>query len=64
MPVVKWNSVSKLPVLIPPQAVSEEFQNIIWPMLEQIQLIYFHNQKLVRARDLLLPRLMNGTIKV
>ncbi|MHB8277472.1 MAG: restriction endonuclease subunit S [Candidatus Humimicrobiaceae bacterium] len=64
MPVVKWNSLSKLPVIIPPQIIIEEFQNIVWPMLGQIQLIYFKNQKLEQARNLLLPLLMDGTIKV
>ncbi|MFC2145435.1 restriction endonuclease subunit S [Actinomycetota bacterium] len=64
MPVVKWGSVSKLLVLMPPQKIIEDFQNIVWPMLEQIQLIYFQNQKLIYARDLLIPRLMSGAIEV
>ena len=64
MPVVKWGSVSKLPALIPHQTIMEDFQNMVWPMLEQIQLAYFQNQKLTKARDLLLPRLMSGEIEV
>jgi type I restriction enzyme S subunit len=64
MPVVKWGSVSKLPALIPPQTIIEDFQNMVWPMLEQIQLAYFQNHKLAQARDLLLPRLMSGAIEV
>jgi len=64
MPVVKWGSVSKLPALIPLQKIIEDFQNIVWPMLEQIELSYFQNQKLAHARDLLLPRLMSGAIEV
>ncbi len=64
MPVVKWGSVSKLPALIPHQTIMEDFQNMVWPMLEQIQLAYFQNRKLAQARDLLLPRLMSGAIEV
>jgi type I restriction enzyme, S subunit len=64
MPVVKWNSVSMIPALIPPKAIMDEFQSIAGPMLEQIQLSYFQNQKLSQARDLLLPRLMSGAIEV
>ena len=64
MPVVKWGSVLKLPALIPPQKIMEDFQNLVWPMLEQIQLTYFQNQRLAQARDLLLPRLMSGKIEV
>ena len=64
MPVVKWGSVSKLPAVIPPQIIMEDFQNTAWPMLEQIELAYFQNQKLAQARDLLLPRLMSGAIEV
>lgn len=64
MPVVKWSSVSSLPALIPPQKIIEDFQNMVWPMLEQIQLIYFQNRKLAYARDLLLPRLMSGAMEV
>ena len=62
MPVVKWRSVSMIPALIPSKAVLDEFQNIACPMLEQIQMSYFQNQKLAQARDLLLPRLMSGAI--
>lgn len=50
--------------LIPPKAIMDEFQSIAGPMLEQIQLSYFQNQKLAQARDLLLPRLMSGAIEV
>jgi len=64
MPVVKWGSVSKLPALIPHQTIMEDFQNMVWPILEQIQLAYFQNQKLAQARNLLLPRLMSGEIGV
>ena len=64
MPVVKWGSVSKLPALIPHQTIMEDFQNMVWPMLEQIQLAYFQNRKLAHARDLLLLRLMSGAIEV
>jgi type I restriction enzyme S subunit len=64
MPVVKWNSVSMIPAWIPPDNIMDEFESMVSPMLQQIQLSYFHNQKLAQARDLLLPRLMSGKIEV
>lgn len=64
MPVVKWGSISMIPAWIPPESIMNEFQGIVAPMLEQIQVSYFLNQKLAQARDLLLPRLMSGKIEV
>jgi type I restriction enzyme S subunit len=60
MPVVKWNSVSMIPAWIPPESIMDEFQNIVGPILEQIQTSFFLNQKLIQARDLLLTKLMSG----
>ena len=64
MPVVKWDSVSMIPAWILPENIMNKFQDIAGPMLEQIQLSSFINQKLAQARDLLLPRLMSGKIDV
>lgn len=64
MPVVKWDSISKMSIIIPPENIMNKFQNMVGSMLEKIQLYYFQNQKLTQARDLLLPKLMSGAIKV
>ena len=41
-----------------------EFHQKIDPIFKQIAILLQQNQKLAQARDLLLPRLMSGTIQV
>jgi len=64
MPVIKWDVMRGMPVIIPTRTILKSFQNAIWPMLEQIQSFYYINAKLRQARDLLLPKLINGEIRV
>ncbi len=40
------------------------FNKTLNPAIKQIQTLYYQNQKLKAARDILLPRLMNQTIEV
>jgi type I restriction enzyme S subunit len=42
----------------------EMFENFSIPVDEQIKILFLQNQKLKQARDLLLPKLMNGEIVV
>lgn len=51
-------------LLIPPRKISGIFEESINPLRNQIVLLEKQNQALVKARDLLLPRLMNGEITV
>ncbi|HLP89834.1 MAG TPA: restriction endonuclease subunit S [Nostocaceae cyanobacterium] len=51
-------------ILIPPDDIIIQFDNLVRPILEQRSLLNKSNQKLKEARDLLLPRLMNGKITV
>lgn len=64
MPVVKWTSIASMPIVIPPRALLSHYQVLAGSMLWQIKSFYFINQKLTRARDLLLPRLMNREVTV
>ncbi len=57
-------SLGKIKVLIPKPELIEAYSEIVNPLLEECALIRKQNQKLAQARDLLLPRLMNGTIQV
>lgn len=49
---------------IPPSALMENFQEAATGCFEQIKNLRRQNQKLSRARDLLLPRLMDGSLSV
>jgi type I restriction enzyme S subunit len=49
---------------IPTRRLVEEFDEFAGPVFDQIGRLTLQNQKLKAARDLLLPRLMNGEIAV
>lgn len=51
-------------VLLPPKYLLEMFEGIANENFEQIRTLEAQNSKLAAARDLLLPRLMNGEIEV
>jgi type I restriction enzyme S subunit len=57
-------SLKKIKVLFPTQNLVELYSEIVNPLLEECSYLRCQNQKLGQARDLLLPRLMNGTINV
>lgn len=64
MPIVKWDSVSSMPALIPPRAILEHFSMFVDPILMKIKSFHFLNRRLAKARDLLLPRLMSGNMEL
>ena len=51
-------------VPVPPKLIAELFVEVVEPMFDQINRLDRQNQALAQARDLLLPRLMNGEITV
>ena len=51
-------------VPVPPPVLASVFDEMVAVMFEQIAKLDQSNQKLAQARDLLLPRLMNGEIAV
>lgn len=57
-------TVSSSTIPVPPRVLLEIFDGIIGPVHKQQELLSGTNEKLVSARDLLLPRLMNGDIAV
>lgn len=48
----------------PPEDVVREFHRLAWPMMEQSEQLLAVNERLTSARDLLLPKLMSGTLDV
>ncbi|MEW6380466.1 MAG: restriction endonuclease subunit S [bacterium] len=51
-------------LLSPPNQLVQAFEEISVPIDNQLRMLFFQNQKLRSARDLLLPRLMSGEITV
>jgi len=64
MPSVKWNVLAKYPVVLPPLAISQQFNNLVQDMVDKIHNLIFRNKKLRQTRDLLLPKLISGEIDV
>ena len=61
---VQESCFDKLMVFVPPPSLLRLFSEFAEPVFEQIKTLHTQNQKLRAARDLLLPRLMNGEIAV
>ena len=54
----------RIPLLMPPRHLTDVCASYIEPMFDQIANLIQQNQRLAKARDLLLPRLMSGEIAV
>lgn len=65
MPYAVWDGgMGEIEIIIPPVDIAEEFNNIVLPMLRQIQRNCEESQLLGKLRDTLLPKLMSGKIDV
>lgn len=64
MPRADWKVMSSYPIMLPPHGILATFNSVIAPILDQLRLLVFSNEKLRAARDLLLPRLMSGELVV
>lgn len=53
-----------MPIIIPSVLVLEEFEQYIYDIIKKVRVLKKQMYKLTKARDLLLPRLMNGEIEV
>ena len=53
-----------LPVTLPGESLLRDFEDQASSLHAQVRNLHTMNQRLARARDLLLPRLMNGEIAV
>jgi type I restriction enzyme S subunit len=51
-------------VLVPPRSLQGIFRDNVAPIFDQRNILQEQNQKLAKARDLLLPKLMNGEVAV
>jgi type I restriction enzyme S subunit len=63
-PAVVSGDFERAEILVPPQTLTNAFNDIAEPMITQTNNLRQQNQKLRTARDLLLPKLMSGEISV
>jgi type I restriction enzyme S subunit len=61
---VSTDSLAQYPVTIPPAEILEKFEQAVGPMFEQIHTLTQQIAQLRQARDLLLPRLISGQLRL
>lgn len=65
MPYAVWkNSLELMPILIPYDHILQKFSKIVNPIVSKIRDSLFELENLQKIRDLLLPKLMTGKIRV
>lgn len=64
MPNLSAGALKTVPILLPPKRIQDSYAEAVEPTNSLIETLAEQNQKLAQARDLLLPRLMNGEITV
>lgn len=64
MPRADWNMMRIYPVNIPPLDILKDFNANISSIVRQLNVLAQQNMKLKQSRDLLLPKLMSGEVKV
>jgi type I restriction enzyme S subunit len=61
---VKVTCFDEFPTPLPPKTILGSFKDNVAPCFKQIKTLSTQNQKLKQARDILLPKLINGEIAV
>lgn len=61
---ISQDVIKSYPMVMPEKRIMEQFVDSLEPVFEQIKTLSLQNQKLAAARDILLPRLMNGEVAV
>ncbi len=64
MPRANWSVLKRFPVVIPADAVARRFSHFFGEIIAQQQLLILQTHNLRRTRDLLLPRLLSGQLKM
>ncbi len=64
MPRADWKFLLQNKFIYPSDSILDQFKELISPTLKMLEILALQNKKLAEARDLLLPRLINGEIEV
>lgn len=64
MPRTNWETLASYDCVVPPQPVASAFGEIVAPMIETMMQCVSANDALTKIRDLLLPRLISGKLRV
>lgn len=64
MPVIKWDTLKTMPILMPEPSILSEFQSHTHSLLDVIKVNSYRIRSLRTSRDLLLPRILSGNLDV
>jgi type I restriction enzyme S subunit len=64
MPRTNWRDMARYPITMPPETLAAEYNRQVQPMLETIVTNIHGSRTLSALRDLLLPKLLSGEIRV
>ena len=64
MPRTNWETLAGYDCVVPPQSITFAFGKIVAPMIERMMQCVAENEVLSKIRDLLLPRLISGKLRV
>lgn len=64
MPRTNWGDMASYPVALPPIDLAGAFTKTVAPMAELLRQSVFESQRLAELRDLLLPKLLSGEVRV
>ena len=64
VPTLDRKVVHKLPVRLPSKQFLTSFDEIVAPIFAQVEKLNEHSKQLAKARDILLPRLMDGRLEI
>lgn len=65
MPYAVWDKVlSEMMIIKPSENIAARFNEIVKPILQEISDHFYYQKNLMKTRDLLLPKLVNGEVEV
>ncbi|MBB3066003.1 restriction endonuclease subunit S [Limibacillus halophilus] len=64
MPRTSWKTMGQYKVCLPSAQITRAFQNLVQPLLDRMRANIHEARTLAQTRDLLLPKLMSGEIRL
>ena len=64
MPRTSWKTMRQYETCLPPSQVAREFQRLLRPVIDRLNINVHESRSLARTRDVLLPKLVSGELRV
>ena len=64
MPRTSWKTMRQYETCLPPTQVAREFQRLLQPVIDRLNINVHESRSLARTRDVLLPKLISGELRV